>query len=159
MATLRILDRRQNTPEVRPLPSTGVTRLRRYYEPLRHPKRPGLSLAGLRLAVTHRHRWGFPCCVRSPLQTCRHHYPGGTVKGIRLLPGSRRQRPSPYVRWVGSRIIRFEACSVFTRVTACLLAESPSDPLHRRLRQLRYLRHRSDCYWLEQQLPGGSCTH
>jgi hypothetical protein len=49
--------------ELRPLPSTGVTRLRRYYGPLRHPKRPGLSLAGVRLAVTHRHRWGFPCCM------------------------------------------------------------------------------------------------
>src|SRR5262249_33024585 len=35
--------------ELRPLPSTGVNRLPRYYEPLRHPKRPGLSLAGVRL--------------------------------------------------------------------------------------------------------------
>jgi hypothetical protein len=33
--------------ELRPLPSTGVTRLPRYYEPLRHPKAPGLSLAVL----------------------------------------------------------------------------------------------------------------
>src|SRR5215831_15615698 len=49
--------------ELRSLPSTGVTRLRRYYEPLRHPRRPGLSLAGFRLAVTRRHRWGFPCFV------------------------------------------------------------------------------------------------
>jgi hypothetical protein len=49
--------------ELRPLPSTGITRLHWYYEPLRHPKRPGLSLAGVRLAVTHRHRWGFPCSV------------------------------------------------------------------------------------------------
>src|SRR5471032_2342230 len=53
--------------ELRPLPSTGVTRFRRYYEPLRHPKRPGLSLAGVRLAVTRRHRWGFPCCLSIPL--------------------------------------------------------------------------------------------
>src|SRR5450755_3859175 len=49
--------------ELRPLPSTGITRLRRYYEPLRHPRRPGLSLAAVRLAVTRRHRWGFPCSV------------------------------------------------------------------------------------------------
>src|SRR5471032_2197770 len=49
--------------ELRPLPSTGVTRFRRYYGPLRHPRRPGLSLAGIRLAVTRRHRWGFPCSV------------------------------------------------------------------------------------------------
>ena len=53
----------QTAPEVRPLSSTGVIRLHRYYGPVRHPIRPGLSLAGVRLAITHRHRWGFPCCV------------------------------------------------------------------------------------------------
>jgi len=52
--------------ELRPLPSTGVTRCQRYYGPLRHPRRPGLSLAGVRLRVTRPHRMGFPCCVRSP---------------------------------------------------------------------------------------------
>src|ERR1035437_8815922 len=35
--------------ELRSLPSTGVTRLQRYCEPLRHPKAPNLSLAGVRL--------------------------------------------------------------------------------------------------------------
>ena len=53
--------------EPRPLPSTGVTRLRRCCGPLRHPKRPN--------PVPHRrpvegriapHRMGFQCCVRSP---------------------------------------------------------------------------------------------
>jgi hypothetical protein len=52
--------------ELRPLPSTGVTRLQRYYKPLRHTTRAGPSLAGFRLAVTRRPRWGFPCSV-SPL--------------------------------------------------------------------------------------------
>src|SRR6266702_2581081 len=65
MATLLTLDPVQNTLEVRPLPSTGITRLRRYYEPVRHPTRPDLSLAGFRLGEVS-HRWGFPCCVRSP---------------------------------------------------------------------------------------------
>ena len=36
-------------PELRPLRSPGVTRLQRYYEPLRHLHRPGLSLAGAQL--------------------------------------------------------------------------------------------------------------
>ena len=40
--------------ELRSLPSTGITRLQRYYEPLRHPKAPGLSLTGLRLVVADR---------------------------------------------------------------------------------------------------------
>jgi hypothetical protein len=49
MATLLTLDPVQNTPEVRPLSSTGITRFPRYYRPVRHPPRPGLSLAGVRL--------------------------------------------------------------------------------------------------------------
>ena len=112
----------QNIPEVRPLSSTGITRLPRYYEPVRHPKRPGLSLTGVRLAARC-HRRGFPVLRRPPTQTCRRHYPGGTADGIELLPGNQRPRPSPCVSWVGSRISVFEACSAFTRVTACLLAE------------------------------------
>src|SRR5437870_5669275 len=64
-----------------------------------------------------------------PVQTCQRHYPGGIVAGIELLPGQRRRRPSPHVRWVGSRINRFEACSAFTHVLACLFAESPQATL------------------------------
>jgi len=33
---------------------------------------------------------------------------------------------------------------------ACTLTESPSDPFHRKLRQLRCLRRRFDCYRVEQ---------
>jgi hypothetical protein len=35
----------------------------------------------------------------------------------------------------------------FTQVMACRLAESPCDPLHRRLRQLRCLRCRFECFY------------
>lgn len=31
------------------------------------PRRPGLSLAGVRLGTTSSHRWGFPCCLSIPL--------------------------------------------------------------------------------------------
>src|SRR5206468_12307151 len=37
--------------ELRLLPSTGITRLHRYYAPLRHPSAPGLSLTGIRLII------------------------------------------------------------------------------------------------------------
>src|SRR5258708_24097020 len=37
--------------ELRSLPSTGVTRLPRYYEPLRPPWAPSLSLTGFRLLI------------------------------------------------------------------------------------------------------------
>src|SRR5262249_5713894 len=36
--------------ELRPLPSAGITRRPQYYGPLRHPRRPGLSLTGVRLS-------------------------------------------------------------------------------------------------------------
>ncbi len=38
--------------ELRTLPSAGVTRFLRYYEPLRHPRAPGLSLTGVRLVLS-----------------------------------------------------------------------------------------------------------
>jgi hypothetical protein len=37
---------------LKPLPSTGITRLHQYYEPLRHPTRPGPSLTSDRLIPT-----------------------------------------------------------------------------------------------------------
>src|SRR5260370_39033496 len=42
--------------EPRPLPSTGVTRLQRYYEPLRHPIAPSLTVTGLRFGHHDRPR-------------------------------------------------------------------------------------------------------
>jgi hypothetical protein len=60
--------------ELGPLPSTGVTRLRRYYGPIRHPTGPRLSLAGCELTVTRGHPMGLPvllgsspCRLPSPL--------------------------------------------------------------------------------------------
>jgi len=95
------------------------------------------------------HRWDFPCCAWSPLLTCRRHYPG-KFDGAHSLVPLHRQRPSLCNSQVGSCNCFFGACSAFTHVTACTLAESPSDPLHRKLRQLRCLRCRFDCYRVER---------
>jgi hypothetical protein len=106
----------QTAPEVRPLPSTGVTRLPRYYEPVRHPTQPGLSLAGVRL-VLEKPPLGLPVFHASPVSACRRHYPGGTAECVhRSLP--QRLWPSPRNCRVGSHIGSFEACSAFTHVTA-----------------------------------------
>ena len=61
--------------ELRSLPSTGVTRLQRYYEPLRHPRAPGLSLTGVRLVIAD-HALGLPVFRALSLCTCCRHYPG-----------------------------------------------------------------------------------
>ena len=67
-------------PELRLLPSAGITRPRRYYGPLRHPTRPGLSLAGVRLTVTRRHREGLPVLLR--VSVCRHAVASPTVDSL-----------------------------------------------------------------------------
>ena len=63
-------------------------------------------------------------------------------------------------RQVGLHIVCFEACSAFTRVTACTLALSPYfvTRFTRRLQPFRYLHDCSGCFRLER-LPGGTCTH
>ena len=45
--------------ELRSLSSTGITRLQWYYEPLRHPRAPDLSLTGFRLVLAD-HALGLP---------------------------------------------------------------------------------------------------
>src|ERR1019366_4524038 len=62
------------------------------------------------------------------MSACRRHYPGRS-DGTDSLVLLHRLRPSPDYRWVGSCIISFEACSAFTRVTTCRLAESPNATL------------------------------
>src|SRR6516162_2834917 len=64
--------------ELRPLPSPGITRLHRYYGPLRHPIAPGLSLAGVRLIIPD-HALGLPVLRALSLCTCRRHYPGAAA--------------------------------------------------------------------------------
>src|SRR6516225_1747470 len=83
------------------------------------------------------------------MRTCHRHYPG-RIDGTASLVLFHRLRPSPINRRVGSCGIFFEACSAFTHVMACTLAESPCDPFHRELRRLRYLCRRLDCYRVER---------
>src|SRR5580693_8170539 len=110
--------------ELRSLPSTGVTRLRRYCEPLRHPRAPDLSLAGVRLIIPDR-ALGPPVLRALSLCTCCHHYPGAAAgRTLRSASPSRISLPRKGCR-VGLRIVLFEDCSAFTRVTACTLALSP----------------------------------
>src|SRR2546430_16236363 len=75
--------------ELRSLPSTGVTRLPRYYEPLRHPRAPGLSLTGFRLVIAD-HALGLPVFRALSLCTCRRHYPGAASERIASLISFRR---------------------------------------------------------------------
>ena len=100
--------------------------------PVDREQRSPLGLPVLRL---------IPCvCMLSPLP----RQVRWRLNRSLLIP---RPRPSPNFGWVGSCIMVFGACSAFTHVTACRLAKSPSDPLHRRLRRLCCLHRRSDCFY------------
>jgi hypothetical protein len=105
------------------LPSIGVTRLPRYYGPLRHPAWPGLSLTGFRLATPVATRGASRVAtencpgVPSPLPRRDHSSVGRSVAAA-MTAFTVRSR-------LGSRIEPFEACSAFTHVTAHLFARPP----------------------------------
>ena len=110
--------------ELRPLPSTGITRLPRYYGPLRHPKAPGLSLAGVRLVIAD-HAKGLPVLRALPLCACCRHYPGAAIEVTLRSFSPNRISLLRRGRRIGLRNVLFEACSAFTHVTAYTLAGSP----------------------------------
>src|SRR6266478_1514022 len=115
--------------ELRSLPSPGVTQFQRYCGPLRLPTAPGLSLAGVRLIIPD-HALGSPVLRTLSLCTCCRHYPGAAPgRTYFALSPSRISLPRKGHR-VGLRIVLFEACSAFTRVTACTLALSPIRDTH-----------------------------
>src|SRR4029077_6750576 len=71
--------------ELRPLPSPSITRLHRYYGPLRPPSAPGLSLTGVRLLIPD-HALGLPVLRALSLCTCCRQYPGAAAGGNLLPP-------------------------------------------------------------------------
>jgi hypothetical protein len=132
------------------LPSTGITRLHRYYEPLRHPKRPSLALTSCWLIPPADHRWGFPCCVWSP--SCLHAVaitPAGPMGAIRSYPPIDIGLP----RISGGSAPALPVSGPAQRLITLRPVRSPSrlrDPLHRRLQRLRHLPRCFDCYRVER---------
>ena len=104
--------------ELRPLPSTGVTRLPRYCEPLRHPRASGLSLAGVRLVIPD-HTLGLPVLRASSLCTCRRHYPGAASGRLASLI-------HPAVPAFPERVVGSACASSFSRLAQRSLALRPA---------------------------------
>ena len=135
--------------QLRPLPSIGVTRLRRYYEPLRHPSQPSLSLASCQLihsaitAGTSRVAHG-PLCLHAVANT-----PAGRMKFVRSYHSIRFGLPRNRGGSAPALVFSRPAPRLLTLRPAC----SPSrlcGLLHRRLQQLRCLRRCFDCYRVER---------
>jgi len=109
---------------------------------------------------------GFPCCVKSPYTCMPSPLPRRNRWSASLLPngpgqaGCQRRRPSPLNRRVGFRVTLFEACSAFTRVTACTLAESPKATLYSEgFNRFVTSSIAPIATGWSDQLPGGNRTH
>ena len=113
-----------STPEARALPSAGITRPQRSYGPLRLPGWPSSfdDVEGATSAIP-----GSPPITQITFPTCRAQYPGGPNRCLSV--SSPFARPSPVNRRVGIHNFTFEACSSFTRVTACRVACPPKGGL------------------------------
>jgi hypothetical protein len=70
-----------------------------HYEPLRYPRAPGLSLAGVRLVIPD-HALGFPVLRTLSLCTCCRQYPGAAAGRI-LRSFIQPYQPSP--KWQSGR--------------------------------------------------------
>src|ERR1700732_2939031 len=104
----------ESTPEVRVLPSTGITRLQRSYYPVRLPSMPPPE-ATLRPLPSH--QTGLPRLPEPPFRRAEPTTPADRAGAhIDCFPASRR-------------IVTFEACSGFTRVTARRIAQPPTGDL------------------------------
>ena len=104
--------------ELRSLPSTGVTRLPRYYEPLRHPRAPSLSLTGFRLVIAD-HALGLPVLRTFSLCTCCRHYPGAAA-------GRTASLIRPAVSAFPERVVGSACALSFSRLAQRSLALRPA---------------------------------
>src|SRR6202163_4238596 len=104
--------------ELRSLPSTGVTRLPRYYEPLRHPMAADLSLAGVRLGIADL-ALGLPVLRTLSLCTCRRQSPG-------LATGRTLRSTRPAVSAFPDMAVGSAYTSSFSRLARRSLALRPA---------------------------------
>jgi len=138
-------------------PLSGVTRLRQYYEPLRHPVSPAFFSHELPVDPHCDHRWDFPWCTLSTLPACRRQIPrrfdgilfARTFPSTSALP---RNRAGQLLHYAFSR----PAQRLLT-LRPCMLAESPMRPLHPKASAASLTLH---CIRLlrvsRNQFPGGS---
>jgi hypothetical protein len=119
--------------------------------PSRHLIRPGLVLPGYRLIATAITAEASRVSPGLPLSACCHQYPGSDRRGCSLVtPPLASAFPVLSAGRLLPRLFR-GLHGVYTTLRPARLAKSPySDPLHRRLRHLRYLQYRSDCFRVEQ---------
>ena len=118
------------------------------------PRRPGLALAGFPSRLPP-----LPCSASRAscafLRCMPSFYTPVELRGA-LVASLPPQCCLP--RLLGGSASTFSVSRpdrTFTCVTACIFAESPSDPFHQRLRRIRYLLRRFDCFWASDPSQAG----
>ena len=141
-------------PEVRPLCSTGITRLHRSYEPLRHRRDRAWPSRVARCGRRRRPR-RFPVLHVYSFDACRRSLPRRNRR-VRLSHGflCNAGLPRVSVRSASATSVS-RPRRAFICITARIFAGSPSDPFHRRLRRVRCLPRRFDCYWASDPSQAG----
>ena len=112
--------------ELRPLPSRGITLLRRYYEPLHHLILPKLTPAARMSTVTRHHCGASSIFICLFLHAGRRQNSGGTSGTCRSLIGV--SVAATFRVTQACRLTRHPFCGllgIYT-LTACLFAESLS---------------------------------
>ena len=109
--------------ELRPLSSTGITRLPRYYGPFRHPIAPSLTVTGLRLVDTTDHAIGLPVLRAFP--SCVHAV--ATTPAQRL--GALLCSPHPVLSAFPALAGRSACATSFSRIAQRSLALRPAHSL------------------------------
>src|SRR6266853_7038914 len=98
---------------------------------------------------------GYPPITQTTFLTCRAHYPGGPNRWVSVFFPVRAAFPATW--WVGIHDFTFEACSSFTRVTACKIArppkagfcpEAPAQPVTRLSRSVATMSYRHLHGWI-----------
>src|SRR4051794_15243261 len=128
-----ILGSFESAPEVRVLPSAGVTQPQQYYDPVRRPRGPSSRRCRRR---DLRPTWASPNYPARP-SNMPCPIPRWTRTGASVGCFPIPRGPSPNLRRVGVHDFTFEACSGFTRVTACSIAQPPKAAFVTRLRPSR----------------------
>ncbi|AXC12388.1 hypothetical protein ACPOL_3093 [Acidisarcina polymorpha] len=143
--------------QLRPLPSTGITRLHRYYRPLRHPKRPGLSLASCQL-IQPQSPLGLPVLPSVPFAYMPSPLPRQVEGSCSLilfpligLPQVRGgSAPASWISRLAQRSLTLRPARLQSRLYDPLPPEASAASLP--LPLLRLLPGGTN------QLPGGTCT-
>ncbi len=136
--------------ELGPLSSTGMTRLHRSYEPVRHPRAARPLPRGNPVGRRRPPPKDSPHRTTLPIHACRRHDPGGLIGCIHRSLRQPYQPPPEFRPGRHPQSLFRDLLNVHDPLPpACSQNHPLGDPLLRRLRSLRSLHNRSNDYRLE----------